>query len=418
MIDPTEKRPFFPATISPVALHALLLYVNNDGNPTPDPEGYFGEILEVGATQVSEGTLWIVNDAPHQGLVVQAFTRYDGTKLFDGSVPLRYEADGMLPDEVSLVVTAFAAGILGAKRGKDRGAGRLITDISALRQMDAMGDEMLQFALMEDLRSAASLAEHVARCDEIETYIRSGGEMAEEIRALYRKIRNPRDIKKRYNVYRLVLMLRAAQRRSKAIADGKQDTLDDILFSSASIEAYVSDVVALASRLGSVLGDNQPWWLGIEDGKLPKGTGSALALKFSERLRGYNAKLKAIGANPFRSWAAIASNEIQTMIDGLESRRYERVPEHARCAITALRAIVLREQLSTALQLVTRSGEIGRVDTLGANLEAWVRDHAFRLDRSDTVLALSDAIRGVDSDNNGVEVDLRNAERIFDAIPS
>lgn len=400
-----------------VHLRALLLYVDRDGNIVPDSEGYIGEILDGEARTVSEGSAWVMTSGPRNAEVFQIFMRFNGLEIFGDPTKIRNPNNVDL-DDIGIVVTGFKAGILGLKRADDHAQTRVMTDIEIWRRVATMSDSVLMLAIGTNLGRDIEVAEHERSCDLLIEFAGSAHPLAGEVRGFLRKMRNPRDIRHRWNIYRMVLMVRAIQRRALELAEGKHDTLAAILFQKREVEEWVGIVVQRASRMASELGDKQPWWIGITD-SLPRGIGQQRAGNFVNRLKGYIDELERVYAEPFQPWAARAANAMRAMVTGFEGKQYGKISENARKAVAALRAVGLREQISIAVLLTHGDNMNDRPRIIEALISArvWVRDCAPTLGIAEQAVPVLDALNAEsDGEWESLENTLRAIEQAIDNV--
>lgn len=423
---PDHPVPEFPMISSPdraipapqiVHLRALLLYVDSDSNIVPDSEDYIGEILTGDAVTVSEGSAWCMKEGLHSAEVFQAFVRYNGEHVFSNPSLIR-NPDNVDLDDISIVVTGFKAGILGLKRADEHAQTRVMSDIEIWRRVATMSDSVLMLAIGTNLSHDIEVAEHERGCDLLIEFADSAHPLAGEVRTFLRKMRNPRDIRHRWNVYRMVLIVRAIQRRALELAEGKHDTLAAILFQKREVEEWVGIVVQRASRMTSELSDKQPWWIGITD-SLPRGIGQQRVRNFAYRLKGYIQELERVCAKPFQPWATRAANAMRAMVTGFEGKQYGKISENARKAVAALRAVGLREQISIAVLLTHDDDMNDRPRIIEALMaaRAWARDYAPILGIAEQAAPILDALdRKNDAELSSLEATLRKIELIIDNI--
>lgn len=414
MISPPD-RPIPDLAIVPLC--ALLLYVDHHGTIVPDSEGYIGEIVTGTAATISEGSAWVMKNGQRNAEVFQIFMLFNGPDIFGDPTRIR-NPNNIDFEGVHLVVTGFKAGILGLKRANEHAQNRVMTDIELWRRLITMSDDVLMFAIGTNLRRDIEITEHEDGCDMLIEFANSTHPLAGEVQASLKKMRNPRDIRNRKNVYRMVLIVRAIQRRALELAEGRHDTLAAILFQKREVEEWVGIVVQRTSRMATELGNKQPWWLGITD-SLPHGIGQQRAGNFVNRLKGYAEELEHVGAKPFQPWTSRAETAINNMIRGFEERQYRDISLNARKALAALRAVGLREQISIAI-LLTRSNNMNdrpRIIEALISARVWVRDCAPTLGIAEQAVPVLDALNTEsDGEWSSLENTLRVIEQAIDNV--
>lgn len=420
MISPIELlgNPLF-GFHTRVPLLALLLYVDEKGQ-AQDRDGCIGEVLDVTATQVSEGAVWIIETGYHTGDVVQAFMHFDHAEVFGDESRISYDPHGRTPRSVGIVVTGFAANMAGVFRATDHATIRILSDMDAFHGLLALSDDALEHALDTNLKTSVSLQQHRENIAELEELVRSDGELAGEIRAFLESLKNPKDRRKRHNTYRMVLIIRAVQRRATKLGGQKSDALEAITQVRLDVGRYIGATVATSSRMHSELMDRQPWWLGIRDG-LPPGVSERRARNFLDRLLRFKWELDAMGANPFRPWAQRAAQDLEGMIHGFQREQYALIPRDALRVAASLKMILAREQLSRAV-LAARRDE--HIDDAAAALSAcndavvWSTPTLGITDRFDAVMhAVQEAKRVLETEGCTAALpNLRAVEAAFDAI--
>ncbi|MFA6017767.1 MAG: hypothetical protein WCT28_03925 [Patescibacteria group bacterium] len=344
MISPPESTPFHPSTLRVTPLFAILAYVDHDGNPQVI-EGKIGRLIQGPATELSEGTLWALKN----GEVVQAYQKGLDLSRFENPEDIDFrdddgsEIDRDALSKAQLVVTGFKHGVPGARRGKFHGTERILSGMEAFRSLILLSDEALDHAIGTNLKSDVSVRQHNENIRELKALIDSKGELADEIRTFLEKMSSAKDKINRHNVYRMVLIVRAIQRRAKALKDQKETTLQAITKTGLDISRYIGAVTELAARIITELSDEQPWWIEGKSGNLKPYVATRRRENFRSRLEQYCRELHAITANPFTAWAMIADSAL------FYAMRGENVLENTRKATDAMQVILAREKLSRAV---------------------------------------------------------------------
>ena len=225
----------------------------------------------------------------------------------------------------------------------------------------------------------------------------------------------------RHNVYRMVLIVRAVQRRAKKIGSGKGDTLEAVTQIGLDVARYVGAVTATASRIITELGDEQPWWTG-QNGNLTHQSAEQRRRNFIVRLKQYRHELEAMTAKPFRVWTVRAAEAIGGMILGLEAAAYSDVIKSARRAVALLSAVLVREGISRCIGMsVRRESEDTKGDAVDLlnEVNGWLVYHTETLNLADRAQPMYDRI--VQQLTTGTLWDMldataREAERRFDAL--
>jgi len=342
MISPFESAPFHPDTLQFVPLLALLTYVDRDGNQLKI-RGKAARVIQSSATQLSQGTLWVLEN----GEVAQAYQR--GIKIPNDPEAIDFtDTDGSQIDketlsEIGLIITRFEHGIFGACRGTGHGTERVLYGIEAFRSLILLSDEALEHAIGTNLESYVSIREHNKYIKELNSLVSSNGELADEIRTFLEKMGSARDRTDRHNVYRMVLIVRAIQRRAIVLKDQRGTTLQAITKTGLDISKYISAIMGLAARIITELNDEQPWWIEGQSGNLKPYIAARRRESFRSRLEQYSRELRSVTANPLADWANIADSALFQMIQGND------VVENARKVVDVMHVILAREKLSRAV---------------------------------------------------------------------
>lgn len=351
VIDPTEALSPSFLSLQHTALYAVFAQTNVHGEVTQECEDQSYVIkIPRSACQMLAPNIWIAtaNDGiDHAGSVLQAFA--PGNRLLEtiGNNP---EKNRWLKElgKPPIVVSAFQSDMVGAHRAMDHAAQHELSDIEYIRSLREVSNEALSHALFNNLREDISLNMHLANVDELEFFAQaSSSDVADEIRAFLCAIRSPKDRIDRYNTYRMVLIVRAVQRRAKRIVAAKEGRVLEIIAARSAAAMYIGDVTATAHRAASILEDHQPWWTGNDT--LPKYVSDQRRRNFVTRLSGYAEQLHEIHANPFRPWARLAAQEISMMAINIRSERYEDVGGRSLLARSYLGAIRVQELASQAI---------------------------------------------------------------------
>ncbi len=343
MISPTERSQNPILSLPSVPITALLVYVNRDGD-IEARDGHLGEVIRENAVTISEGALWVREN----GDVVQHYPRGNHLLGFPGLV----KAQTVSLEDVNLVVANFSGGILGASRAMHYATARVLTDLEAFQGLVTLSDEALNHAIGSNLKEQVSVQQHRENVAELEALVRSGGELADEIRTFLERLKDPKDKRKRHNAYRMVLMVRAVQRRAKAIREGKGDTLEAVTEIGLDVARYVGAVTATASKIITELEDEQPWWTG-HAGFLSHRTAVQRRSNFIVRLRQYRTELLAITAKPFRRHMLTAAQRMEVLALWMESGQYRDVHTGARSIISLMETVLEQERDSRSI-LTTR----------------------------------------------------------------
>lgn len=413
MINPLERKPNHPLTLSTVQLIALLAYVNRDGE-LKERDGYKGEtITEDDAVVVSEGALWVLKS----GDVVQLCRIPEAEALlnFPGLVRQTISLH-----EAAMVVTEFGGGILGASRAMVHATVRVLTDLEAFQGLVTLSDEALDYAVGSNLKTEVSQREHLQNIAELEELVRSGGELANEIRTFLEAIKSAKDRRKRHNVYRMVLITRAVQRRAKTIGEAKGDTLEAVTTIGLDVAHYVGAVTATAAKIRTELNDEQLWWTG-SDGDLPHQTAVRRRKNFIARLRQYRTELLAITAKPFRCWTFAAADRLQDLADWIESGQYSNVLTDARYIVALMDAILVREGVSRCIAITTRPEDVKSrrmALSLLTDVNLWITRHTSVLGLAERTRPIYDQVLWITNDEswNKIAAVVRTTEQYFDAL--
>jgi hypothetical protein len=345
VIRPSERQPNPLIALPTVQFLALLAYVDHEGNIEVRDGGFNGELIQGTAAVISEGALWVYEN----GDVVQLYPR--GVSLLNS--PKFIKPSPTNPRAAHMVVADFKSGILGTDRAMKYATARVLTDLEAFQGLVTLSDGALDHAIGSNLKGDVSVRQHHENIAELEALVRSGGDLAGEIRAFLEKIKDPRDKRKRHNVYRMVLIVRAVQRRAKEITEGKGNTLEAVTEIGLDVARYVGAVTATAAQIITELNDVQPWWTG-NDGDLQHHVAEKRRKNFVARLRQYHTELLAVTAKPFRCWTFAAADRLHDLADWIETAQYANVLTDARYVVALMEAILVREGISRCITLTTR----------------------------------------------------------------
>lgn len=381
VIRPKENEAIAFTSPLPCSLYAVLVNVDRDGNLQPYQDT-FGSVIHLGETQaeaLSEGHLWIAKENcghVHAGEVLQRYNK-NSSLLYAIERNQKMNPWANQYGRPDILAAKFQCGVTSADRAMSHAAEDELNDIAFFTMLASFkSNDALEHALNEDLRHVVSLQEHQENIAELERLAAaSSGEIADQIRKLLLPMRNPEDIDGRYNAYRMVLMVRAVQRRATTVANHKHDSVAAIVASRIATATYISDVAKVCSRITSVLEDEKPWWAGSAD---EKSVAKALRLqrRFVKALRDYATLLLQIRANPFRPWAERANKAIYGMAEGISSQQFEHIhrdTDNARHALEAIRLQVLASRAISALQPESDKDPADKVfaDTLIWSSSAW-----------------------------------------------
>lgn len=419
VIKPTERTTSIFSFCNTMLL-ALYAYVNRDDVLVPR-DGYFGEILCREAVSVSEGAVWVLAEGPRAGEVVQIYPR--GKNLhYDWSVIHTHEIAASDPcSRCSMVIAPFA-NMLTADRAMQHATARILPELEAFRALVGLSDEALEHAIGTNLETTVEVEAHARNVEELHLLVRSGGELAEEIRAFLKKMRSRNDIRNRRNTYRMVLIVRAVQRRAKTIGEAKGGTLQAITTIGLDVARYVGAVTGPSGRVVTELSDPQPWWIG-QNGNLSSRVADKRRQNFIEYLEERRNEFRAMKAHPFRRWTFRAADEIDTMLSCYRDKRYDTIYLHARKIVSALRTVLLREQVSRAIMTTHRhdSSERAFVDETLKAAQVWARESAPSLDigtQMNQVVQILDITKSVNSASTWIDLQnaLREIEQAIDNI--
>lgn len=411
MIKPREQKSN-PILLFPrVRLAAHLIHVDRDGNILVEREdgGMGHEVNDDDVVSVSEGAVWVLQN----GDVVQAYPR---ERVPDHSPVLREI------DRGTMLITAFSGGILGASRAMGHASARVLTDLEAFRGLVTLSDGALNYAISTNLSNAVSTDQHRANLSELERLVRSGGSLDHEIRTFLAKIRNPKDVIERHNVYRMVLIVRAVQRRANRITDAKSDALEAVTTIGLDVARYIGAVVATAAQMRTELLDVQPWWTGNDD-EIGCNEAKKRRRNFVTRLQRYRVEMFAVTAKPFRCWTLNAAERLQDLAVWIEGGQYGNVLVTARYIVDLMEAIIVREGISRCMRITSEKlDDVSRMTAilLLTNFTTWI-------DRRQSIPGLIDLIRAqpiIDriggvmymSPWEEIQAAARDVERDFDAL--
>ena len=412
MIKPIERKSNYLLTLPTVPLRALVAFVNRDDN-IENRDGFFGEIISCPATSLSEGALWVPRTGECAGEVLQLYPRANTLLKYSGFV----RKNGYAMNEIALVVSAFRGGITSADRAMKHASTRVLTDLEAFHGLVTLSDDALNHAIGSNLNGDVSVLQHNENLTELEALVRSGGVLADEIRAFLKKLKNAKDARNRHNVYRMVLITRAVQRRAKKIADGKGDTLEAITVIGLDVARYVGAVTAMAAQIRTELSDVQPWWTGMDFGLAP-GQGSRRRANFVARLRQYRTEFLAVTAKPFRGWASQVAGMLRTFADCIEYRHFEHVLDNARVIVGLAEVILLREGVSRCITMAQREEHHAEAIALLSAVNHWFLTRATALALVDRLEPIEKHLLQLNADMSWIDIEAtaRNGEQRMDAL--
>ena len=412
MISPLEAIPNRIFSFSHVTLLATLAFVDCEGS-FYEVDGFDGETLNEPAVSISEGAIWALTSGRNAGNIVQFFP---ASKWESGKRNLKVFA-GVDPEHPpSTIVAQYEGGVCGALRATDHATNRVQSSIDAFHDLVHMSDRMLEHALETNLEGAISYAQHIENVQMLEEYIQSNGDVADEIRAFLAKIHSRNDRKKRRNVYRMVLIVRAVQRRAKEIAEEKTETLKAVAQIKMDVARYIGAITDMASRIATELEDHHSWQSG-DAGMLSPSVSQRRLQNWINQLMQYKTLLAEVHAHPFRRWAIRASAHIGNMIAGYANGQYSHILDNSRSAVAALRAILVREQISLAIS-TGRKGDKTRVQESMIDIFSWARDLSPRLGMAGSVATLLNQAWQLNDGNDweAAEDQLHEIEREFDRL--
>lgn len=361
MINPREATPSF-AILPHTLLYAVVANANSKGELPPEgdpqvPQGWAVCFSENSCVTLADNMLWIVRQGTNRsvpsGTVLQRFAPGKSlARTIGGNEKTNpwFHKKGA----PKLVVSEFAT-ITAADRAMRQAMDDELSDIRLMRALDNLGNEALAHALYTDLRKTIPLEQHRANVEELKALARaSTGKLAREITQFLRAMENPYDKTNRYNVWRKVLIMRAIQRRARAIAEGKTSRTEQVIVAQSATASYIAGVCSFAERVMSVLENRQPWW--TQTGVIP-GINARRRLNFAKRLNRDASMLESICANPFRPWAILAADRVRKMSDGLRKGNLQQIGAWSQEAIGFLEAICIHELVSRGMVSMRDSNE-------------------------------------------------------------
>ncbi len=355
MIDPKATRT--PSYVLPLSrLYAVLMDVSR--------EGTIGSSLVV---NLSAGccqkltpeyhviTRGIFGDTPancylETGDVVQHFVPGDTLAQAIGSNPATNHWLSEL-GPAAFAVSKFDGGMLGLDRALHHAMEKELTRAELFQALREMTDPVLEHALDTNLKSKISEAQHRRNIAELQDFAQHGtSEEAGQIRIFLGAMESPNDRINRLNVWRMVLIVRAIQRRAAKIVEHKLGTnIPNLIAAHAAVSAYIADVVSDANRMAVKLENRQAWWTNY--GHLPAQNRRIRRSNMARWLGDNIVALREIRAKPFRAWANIAEDHMEVFQHQMESATPDSVimEKSTGMAVMALRAMTLQVDISRAI---------------------------------------------------------------------
>lgn len=348
VIDPILSRTMVFANLLTSPLLALVLPMTRDGMRDLTRDPFVIDLNDGEAEVLLEGTLWI---SAKDGSVLQnkGIINKEQAKIYlDGG-----KIQGPRP---ALLVSDFhKGGILALQRAMQHAAAKIKNKYEKFVFLTTLSDDALGYALDVNLRDPVNMKQHRANLVALKAIAdQSGSKLADEINTFLEKLGSAHDKLARYNTRRMILIVRAVQRRSVDVAQHQLATLEVVNGGFKAVTAYIANVRTLASRIASVLADDAAWWRSgsvLYSPKSKRRLGTLI-----ERLTAYEGLLRKIMAKPLRGWAHAGAEYLKSMRTGIEEGVItSTVIKYAYRAQLCMEAIEMQCQISQRIYAMSQS---------------------------------------------------------------